>query len=411
MSARTERLSFSNPEGNQLAARLDLPAGEPRAFALFAHCFTCSKDLYGASRISRALAGRGLAVLRFDFTGLGHSEGEFANTGFSSNVGDLVAAADFLRARYRAPTVLIGHSWGGAAVLAAAERVPEATAVVTIAAPADPGHVRHALGMAAEAIERTGEAEVTLGGRRFRVRKEFLDDIAGQNLLAGVGRLRRALLVLHAPRDEVVGIENATAIYTAAKHPKSFVSLDDAEHLLTRPEDAAYVAEIVAAWVGRYLPPPAEAASETVPEPGVVRVAETGEGVFTQEVRLGRHTLRADEPENFGGLDTGPSPYDLLLAALGACTTMTLRMYARRKSLPLARAAVTLRHAKIHAEDCAECETREGKVDRIERAIELEGELDEAQRRRLLEIADRCPVHRTLTSEVVIRTRLGQQGQ
>ena len=411
MTARTERLTFPNAEGHQLAARLDLPSGgRPRAFALFAHCFTCSKDLFAASRISQALAGRGLAVLRFDFTGLGHSEGEFANTGFSSNVDDLAAAADFLRRRHQAPGVLIGHSLGGAAVLAAAERVPEAGAVVTIGAPADPGHARHLFGtdVAAE-IERTGEAEVTLGGRRFRVGKRFLDDIADQHLLAAVGRLRKALLILHAPRDEVVGIGNAAAIFGAAKHPKSFVSLDGADHLLTRREDAGYVAEVVAAWVSRYLPAPADG-TESLPATGLVRVAETGEGTFTQEVRAGKHVLRADEPESVGGLDTGPSPYDLLLAALGACTSMTLRLYAQRKALPLERVAVTLRHERIHAEDCAECETKEGKIDRIERAIELQGDLDDAQRQRLLEIADRCPVHRTLTSEVVIKTRLGEAG-
>jgi uncharacterized OsmC-like protein/alpha-beta hydrolase superfamily lysophospholipase len=406
MAANSQKITFANAQGQQLAARLDLPQGQARAFALFAHCFTCSKDTVAASRISRALAERGFAVLRFDFTGLGASEGEFANTNFSSNLGDLVAAADFLREHHEAPRLLIGHSLGGAAVLAAAERIPEAVAVATIGAPADPGHVAHLFADARAEIEAKGEAEVMLAGRTFRVQRQFLDDIAGQRLADQVSRLKRALLIFHAPRDEVVGIDHAGAIFQAARHPKSFVSLDDADHLLTRREDAAYVALVLAAWASRYLPPVAEIAARLKAADGEVVVAETGQGRFAQIIQAGRHTLHADEPEAVGGDDTGPGPYDLVLAGLGACTSMTLRMYAEHKGLPLDGVVVRLRHDKVHAKDCADCETREGKIDEISRELTVSGDLDDAQRQRLLEIADKCPVHRTLTSEIKIRTRL-----
>jgi len=406
MVGNSERITFPNAQGQQLAARLDSPPGQTRAFALFAHCFTCSKDVFAASRISRALAERGFAVLRFDFTGLGASEGEFANTNFSSNMHDLVAAADYLREHHDAPRLLIGHSLGGAAVLAAAERIREAVAVATIGAPADPAHVAHLLADARAEIEARGEAEVVLGGRAFRVQKQFLEDIAGQRLSDQVSRLKRALLIFHAPRDEVVGIDNAGAIFQAARHPKSFVSLDDADHLLTRREDAVYVAEVLAAWASRYLPPVAEIAPRLKAAEGEVVVAETGQGRFAQIIQAGRHTLHADEPEGVGGDDTGPGPYDLVLAGLGACTSMTLRMYAERKGLPLESVLVRLRHDKVHAKDCADCETRDGKIDEITRELTVTGDLDDEQRQRLLEIADKCPVHRTLTSEIKIRTRL-----
>jgi uncharacterized OsmC-like protein/alpha-beta hydrolase superfamily lysophospholipase len=408
MARRSEKVTFANAAGDRLAARLDRPEGEPRACALFAHCFTCSKDTFAASRISRGLAERGMAVLRFDFTGLGGSEGEFANSNFSSNIDDLVAAADHLREHHQAPKLLIGHSLGGAAVLAAAHRVQEAVAVATIAAPSDPGHVARLLAPARAEIERRGEAEVTLGGRSFRVRRQFLDDVAGHQLGDHIARLDKALILFHAPRDEIVGIENASHIFTAARHPKSFVSLDDADHLLTRRADAAYVAEVLAAWASRYLPT-TEIEQERPPD-GEVVVAETGEGRFAQRIRVGSHELRADEPASVpGGLDTGPGPYDYLLAGLGACTSMTLRLYAERKELPLGPVEVRLRHDKIHAKDCEDCETREeGRLDQIERTLTLPGPLDDAQRQRLQEIADKCPVHRTLTSEVKIRTALAK---
>lgn len=403
-----ERFDFANAQGAKLAALLDRPDGPIRAVALFAHCFTCGKDNKAARLIAHSLISHGIAVLRFDFTGLGSSEGEFANTTFSSNVDDLVAAADHLRTRVAAPAILIGHSLGGAAVLAAAHRIAEARAVVTIAAPFDPAHVAGLFGGRIEEIKSRGEVEVTLAGRSFRVRRALLDDIAEQNLAARIAELRKALLVFHSPTDETVGIDNASRIFTSAKHPKSFISLAGADHLLRRPNDAAYVAHVIAAWAERYLDMPAQIAapkqSVAAAEPGEVVVRETRHGTFQQEVTAGAHRFLADEPIAAGGLDSGPGPYDLLLAALGACTSMTVRLYADRKQLPLKLTRVRLRHSRIYAADCAECETKEGMLDRIDRVISLEGELDAQARKRLLEIADKCPVHRTLTSEVDIRT-------
>ena len=404
--AKSEKVEFTGSQGDKLAARLELPdAGAPKAYALFAHCFTCTKDIFAAARIASGLADAGIAVLRFDFTGLGHSEGEFANTNFSSNVGDLVSAADFLRESYEAPRIIIGHSLGGAAVLAAAPRMPEAVAVATIGAPAEPAHVRHLFQEARPEIEAKGEAEVLLAGRPFRIQMQFLEDIEGHKLAETLGGLKKALLVFHAPRDATVGIENAGKIFAAAKHPKSFVSLDDADHLLSRKSDAVYVATVLAAWATRYLADGAEEPKLTA-EPGTVVVQETGAGRFTQRIVASGHELSADEPASVGGDNSGPTPYDLLLAGLGACTSMTLRIYAARKLLPLERVTVTLKHNKIHAEDCADCETKAGRLDHIVRQVQVEGALDEAQRAKLLEIADKCPVHRTLESEVKIETRL-----
>jgi putative redox protein len=370
---------------------------------LFAHCFTCGKDIRAARRIAETLNACGIGVLRFDFTGLGSSEGEFANTTFSSNVEDLVAAAAHMRERGYAPDLLIGHSLGGAAVLAAASEIPEAKVVVTIAAPSDPAHVTHLFRDQIPLIREQGEIEVSLAGRPFRIRKEFLDDVASHVLKEKVANLRKALLVFHSPTDEIVGIENATAIFIAAKHPKSFVSLAGADHLLSRKEDATYVANMIAAWAERYLDMPMPIDLPQTEGEGVT-VTETRQSKFQQLINAGRHALVADEPVSAGGQDSGPNPYDLLLAALGACTSMTLRLYADHKGLPLERVSVQLKHSRIHAQDCEECETKEGKVDRIDRVLTLTGNLDADQRRKLLEIADKCPVHRTLHSEINVRT-------
>lgn len=393
-------IRFPAPQGHELAARLELPAAEPRAYALFAHCFTCSKDSKAATYISQALAARSIAVLRFDFTGLGASGGDFAESNFSSNVGDLLAAARYLRERHRAPQLLVGHSLGGAAVLAAAQGIAEARAVATIGTPYGPKHIERLLVDGKEQILAAGEAKVDIGGRPFTIRRQFLEDLERHDPAKTIGELKKALLVLHSPRDRIVDIDNAANIFVAAKHPKSFVSLDDADHLLSRAEDAAYTAEVLAAWAARYLKRYA-----MDPVPGV-RVMEAGHGKFAQDIFAGRHRLRADEPESAGGMYSGPSPYDLLAAALGACTAMTIRMYAEHKNIPLERVAVDLAHDKVHAADCAECEIREGRIDRIERVITLEGDLDQAQRAKLLEIANKCPVHRTLQSEISIPTRL-----
>ncbi|WP_188915134.1 bifunctional alpha/beta hydrolase/OsmC family protein [Salinarimonas ramus] len=401
-----EKIAFPGHDGQTLAARLDRPVGRPRAYALFTHCFTCSKDLAAARRIAAALADAGIAVMRFDFTGLGHSQGEFANTDFTTNVADLVRAADHMRETLEAPAILIGHSLGGAATIAAAARIPEAKAVVTIGAPAEPAHVTKALGSSLEDIERDGSARVSLAGREFTITRDFVEDVRAQGLKDALGNLRKALLVLHAPRDAVVGVENATDIFVAARHPKSFVSLDDADHLLSRAEDAEYAASVIAAWATRYLPARRDEDAGAVHE-GVVRVSEDAPGGLLQHVSVdGRFHLIADEPLSVGGSDLGPTPYQFLSVALGACTAMTLRMYARRKKLPLESVVVDVTHDKVHAHDSDDAEGgAHRRVDRFVRRLNITGDLAPAERARLVEIADMCPVHRTLEHASLIETR------
>lgn len=410
MAENIKKISFQGSQG-MLAARLDQPNGPARAYALFAHCFTCSKDVFAASRIAAALAESGIAVLRFDFTGLGSSDGEFGNTNFTSNIDDLVLAADYLRNEFDAPQILIGHSLGGAAVLAAAAAIPESRCVATIGAPFDPAHVLHNFACQVDEIERKGEAEVTLGGRKFKIQKHFLDDLAGQDSQSErIKRLNKALLVMHSPIDSYVGIDNAESIYKAARHPKSFISLDNADHLLTRRTDASYVAGALAAWANRYIEAVESATEAASPRTsmntaaGDILVAESESGKFVQDIETSGHRLIADEPESYGGNNLGPSPYDLLLSALGACTTMTLRMYAARKKLNLEHVAVRLHHKKIHAEDCSDCDSETGMVDHIEREIEIVGDLSTEERGRLMQIADKCPVHKTLHGEVKVVT-------
>ncbi len=403
-----EKLTFLNQQGQQLAALLESPNTKPIAHALFAHCFTCSKDIAAASRISRALAARGVAVVRFDFTGLGNSEGDFANTDFSSNVADLICAVDHMRDALEAPAILIGHSLGGAAVLSAAGDVPEVRAVVTIGAPAEPGHVSHLFEDDIEEIEDKGHAVVNLSGRTFTVSRQFLDDIATQDLSERIRTMQKALLIFHAPADDIVHIESARHIFEAARHPKSFVSLDSADHLLTRKQDSQYVAETIAAWASRYIPA-SEEADENVARPklksGEVLVRET-DGKFGQDVITDTHHVLADEPTRHGGRDTGPDPYEFLLAALGTCMSMTVRMYSSHKKLPLEKVSVKLSHSRIHAQDCEHCETKDGKIDRIDSELVLDGDLTAEQRQRMLEISNKCPVHRTLHSEIDVQTRL-----
>ncbi len=405
----SQRFDFPNASGQTLSGRLELPDGPPRAFAIFAHCFTCSKNIAAAGRIGRALAARGIAVLRFDFTGLGNSEGDFANTTFSSNIEDLVAAADRLREVHRAPTLLVGHSLGGAAVLAAAPRISEVRAIATLAAPSDLEHLEHLLGDGLADLKPDEAIEVVLGGQRFRIGAGFVVDLKRHPLTESLPNLGRALLVFHSPTDEVVGIDHARRLFEAARHPKSFISLEGADHLLSRPEDSDYVAATLSAWAGRYLPiEPSSEPAPAAPEEGRVRVSSAG-GPFRQEVWAGRHVWIADEPKRVGGEDAGPTPYDHLLAALGTCTSMTLAMYARHKQWPLEGVTVELEHDRIHVEDCEDCESSDGQIDRIRRVIQIRGDrLDAEQRQRLLEIADRCPVHRTLTNDIRIETEVGE---
>ncbi|AUC54992.1 osmotically inducible protein C [Sagittula sp. P11] len=400
----SDRVTFPGHSGHRLAARLDRPDGPHLATALFAHCFTCGKDIHAARRISQRLAAMGIAVLRFDFTGLGHSQGEFANTTFCSNVSDLSCAAGWLTERDMAPALLIGHSLGGSAVLRAASDIPSAKAVVTIGAPFDPAHVTETFAHALDRIEAQGAAQVSLGGRPFTIGHDFVKDVGAQDLEPAIGHLRKALLVLHAPRDAVVNISNATRIFMAAKHPKSFVTLDDADHLVSDPDDAEYTAGVIAAWARRYVDLAPPAPPPGAPE-GVTRVTETDPRSFLQDIQNGpHHHALADEPEAYGGTDRGMSPYGFLSAGLGACTSMTIRMYARRKGWPLTRISVDVTHDKVHAQDAgSQTDTR---IDRFTRAITLEGDLSPDQRSRLLEIADRCPVHRTLETGAQIETRL-----
>ncbi len=400
----SERITFPGHDGTPLAARLDLPQGPHLATALFAHCFTCSKDIPAARRIATRLAAMGIAVLRFDFTGLGHSEGEFANTDFSSNVGDLLQAADYLAGRGMAPALLIGHSLGGAAVIRAAGDIGSVRAVVTLGAPHDPEHVTHHFADALPEIAAKGVAPVELGGRAFCISQAFIEDVQGEKLDRALHDMKAALLIMHAPRDEVVGIDNATRLFMAKKHPKSFVTLDTADHLISRPEDAEYAAEVIAAWARRYvdLAPPAPPVG--APE-GIVRVTEADPNGFLQDVQSGPdHHLLADEPHTYGGTNRGLSPYGLVSAGLGACTSMTIRMYARRKGWPLQGVSVDICHDKVHAQDAGG--GTGGKIDRFTRKIRLDGELDADQRARLLEIADKCPVHRTLSHGAKVETTL-----
>jgi len=399
-----ETVEFQNRAGETLRGHLHWPMQNSRAFVLFAHCFTCTANIKAALAITRALVHEGFAVLRFDFTGLGASEGDFADTNFSTNVSDLIAAADYLASKHRAPEILVGHSLGGTAVLAAAPDIESSRAVATIGAPAQAAHVANLLGGSREALDTVGEATVDIGGRPFRVKKQFLDDLEQHGLPGTLNRLRKALLVMHAPLDAIVPIDNAGEIFGHALHPKSFVSLDDADHLLSREADARYAATVLAGWASRYIGA-AEQDEALESTPGMV-IARTGPAGFLTEISAAGHALIADEPASVGGEDAGPSPYDLLSGALASCTSMTLQMYARRKSLELTNVTVRVQHSKIHASDCENCETQTGRIDQFTRVIALDGNLDNAARQRLLEIADRCPVHQTLTRDVEILTQL-----
>lgn len=410
VSSSVIRATFKGSAGTELAARLDLPAGSVRGFALFAHCFTCTKDILAAKRIATGLAAAGVGVLRFDFTGLGSSEGEFANTSFSSNVEDLVRAAAYLRDNFAAPNLLIGHSLGGAAVLVAAAEIPEAKAVVTIGAPAVVTHMLNQFGSSLDEIRQSGEARVTLAGRQFTIKRAFIEDADGHRLASRIATLGKALLVMHAPLDAVVGIDNASKIFLAAKHPKSFVSLDDADHLLSDAAAAAYAARVIVAWASKYLP---EYLPDAKEETGVL-IRETMQGRYQNIAAAGRHRLIADEPVSVGGLDSGPNPYDYLSIALGACTAMTLRVYAEHKKLDLGRISVAVKHGKVAAQHCMDCgeaaEGREGRIDRFDRVISIEGKVDPGLEEKLAEIAAKCPVHRTLEATSAVITKIQLQG-
>ncbi|WP_339838537.1 bifunctional alpha/beta hydrolase/OsmC family protein [uncultured Maribacter sp.] len=398
-----EKVTFTNSQGKQLAARLEIPNNQDaHSYAIFAHCFTCNKNFSAVRNISRALVSKGIAVLRFDFTGLGESEGDFEETNFSSNVSDLIQAAKFLEGNYKAPSLLVGHSLGGAAVIYAASELESIVAVATIGAPSSPSHVQHLFKSSVDEIKETGKAKVNIGGRDFTIKKDFLDDIESKPMKGILKNMRKPFLVIHSPQDTIVGIENAKELYQFAHHPKSFVSIDKADHLLMNSEDSNYVGNVIAGWAERYLSIPKREVLKTSHQ---VAVSIGNEG-FTSEIVSGNHLLIADEPTDFGGNDFGPSPYDYLASGLGACTAMTLRMYATRKKWDLQKVIVHVDHGKDHAPDSENASSKGEKIDTFKREIELFGELDEKQRMRLLEIADKCPVHKTLSSGAVIITEL-----
>ena len=401
---KAQKVQFPNRQGHQLTGKLQLPADRhPHNFALFAHCFTCTKNLGAVRNISAALAQSGFGVLRFDFTGLGESEGEFSETNFSGNVEDLEDAANYLNEHYKAPGLLVGHSLGGAAVIFAASRLPAVKAVATLGAPSDPEHVTHLLRSDLSEIENQGMAKVTIGGRGFTIKKQFLEDLQSHSLPAVVKTLDRALLIMHSPQDLIVSIKNAEEIYLAARHPKSFVSLDGADHLLSNEADSTYAGSVIAQWASRYVPRPETTRLHSDHQ---VVASLDRDDAFTTDMKVGNHYMTADEPLAFGGNDFGPSPYELLSASLSACTVMTLHMYARRKEWPLENVEVHTSYGKEHAQDGVDClEDPNARIDTFQREISLTGDLDEAQRKRLIEIADRCPVHRTLHSPTQVITR------
>lgn len=402
----TETITIRAPAGHELSGSLELPTGLVRGAALFAHCFTCTKDSKAAVSVARALAKEGIATLRFDFTGLGGSGGDFGRAGFATDVADLVAAAKELFERFAQPILLVGHSLGGAAVLAAADEIglDRIAAVATIGAPADVPHVLTNIEGDLEAIRKLGEGPVRIAGREFNLSRGFIERVESTDLLAEVARLRKPLMFLHSPTDEIVGVENASELFGAAKHPKSFVSLEGAGHLLLQSQDARFAADVIAAWASRYLP-----LSNDWPLPAEGVVTCMGHGKFGTEVHTSSHSFIADEPTSYGGDDSGPTPYDLLLGALGSCTSMTMGMYAQRKDWPLKGVRIHLTHSRDHARDCEQCLAEEAGMPHqlITRAITIDGpELSEDQRQRLLEIADKCPVHRTLESRISVETKL-----
>ncbi|PKA83877.1 putative redox protein [Ulvibacter sp. MAR_2010_11] len=401
---KQQKVTFKNKEGQMLSGILELPADSlPHNFALFAHCFTCTKNLIAVKNISRALTASGIGVLRFDFTGLGESEGDFADTNFSGNVEDLVAAANYLSEFFKAPTLLVGHSLGGAAVLFAAAEIASVKAVVTIGAPSDPEHVQRLLKSDLPEIQQKGIAEVNVGGRSFTIKKQFLDDLQSQSLGLVIKDLRKAILILHSPQDTIVGIKNAEEIYIAAHHPKSFVSLDGADHLLSKKEDSLYAGNVIAGWASRYIEIPK---TTTVNTQHDVVASLNMENGFTTQMKVGSHYMTADEPESVGGNNFGPNPYEFVSAGLSACTAMTLQMYAKRKKWDLQHVEVHTSYAKEYAHDCEACDDPSAKIDTFKREISVEGDLDDTQLKKLLEIADKCPVHKTLHSETQIITKL-----
>lgn len=397
-------IKFNNNEGATLSGKLELPVdGKPSHYAIFAHCFTCSKDLKAVRNITLALSQNGIGVLRFDFTGLGQSEGDFADTNFTSNVNDIAAAAAYLKEHYKAPSLLIGHSLGGTAVLMAGSQMDSIKAIATIGAPCEPEHVLHMLHQDIEKIREEGKATVRLAGRDFNIKSQFIEDLENQGMSKILKEMRgKALLVMHSPQDDTVHVQNARNIYEIAHHPKSFISLDGADHLLSSSKDSVYAGKLISSWVERYLPAKKKEKLSTKEQV----VARLDEGPFLTEIAAGNHNIIADEPLSVGGNDLGPGPYELVAAGLGACTAMTIKMYVNRKGWPLEEVKVHLNYDNRYVEDCENCENEDRKIGRFERIVEIKGDLDEKQKQRIMQIANKCPVHKTLEQGVTIHTVL-----
>ncbi len=401
---KTAKVTFKNSSGHTLSGRLELPIHRfAHNFVLFAHCFTCTKNLSAIRSISNELSSQGFGVLRFDFSGLGDSEGEFEDTNFSGNVEDLIVASDYLQKNHTAPTLIIGHSLGGAAAILAASKIDSIRVVATIGAPSNPNHVKKLIRNNIEEINKSGKGIVNIGGSDFTIKKQFIDDIESNSLSTTINSLEKALLVLHSPQDNIVGIKNAEEIYRSAKHPKSFVSLDGADHLLSRKEDSIYVGNVIAGWASRYLEIPEEPILKSNHQ--VVAKLDNMEE-FTTQLKVGKHYLVADEPETIGGNDFGPTPYGYITAGLSSCTAMTIKMYVARKGWNLKSVEVHTSYDRSHKEDCENCEDPSAKIDTFHKEVKLEGDLSEEQIARIMKIADKCPVHRTFLSETQVITKL-----
>ena len=397
-----QRVTFESRQGHNLSGIIHIPDnGRVLAYALFAHCFTCTKNINAAANIVDVLSSQGIATLRFDFTGLGASKGKFEESSFSTNIEDLVDAANFLSQEYQAPQLLVGHSLGGTAILAASKYIDSAKAVASIASPAEPEHILHLLSEDLQCIADEGSANVNLAGRTFTFKQEFVDDVKKHTV--DFKHLKKALMVMHSPIDDTVAIAEAAKIFGEAMHPKSFVTLENADHLLSKEVDSTYVGTVLATWAKRYIELTEHDPDEDL---GVTVTAKTDQG-FVCNVNANGHLFVADEPKSVeGGTNLGPTPYDLLASSLGTCTAMTLNMYARFKKLPVQSVTVEVDHNRIHATDCVDCEQSEGHVDVFTRRILISGTLDQTQKERMLEIADRCPVHKTLENEIKIKTQL-----
>ena len=403
---KSTRLKIENRKGLILNANLELPANQkPNYYAIFAHCFTCSSSLGAVRNISRALTNDGFGVLRFDFTGLGRSEGQFTDSHFSANVEDLIDVHNYMSNNFSAPGLLVGHSLGGAAVLVAASQIETVKAVATVGAPANVSHVKHLFSHGIEAVKEKGEVEINIGGRPFKINQDFIEAFDNTDLPSIVKQLRKPLLIMHSPFDKIVGVENAQELYHNAHHPKSFVSLDDADHLLTEEKDSKYVGDIIGTWAKRYFPKVENIMLETEGEQlvGHLNILEDN---FTTSIQTKNHTLIADEPASIGGSDFGPSPYEYLNAGLAACTVMTLKMYAERKKWDLQEVFVYISHSRVHSNDLNVSVDKSKYLDHISKKLKFVGNLDIQQKERLKEIASRCPVHKTIASQVVFNTQI-----